>query len=168
MKRLRILVLLGLPGTLAAQTVYRCPGPPVLYTDAVSPAEAQAKGCKALDGAPVSVLQVPRVKPAPAALAKEAAVPAGGPAGAGGGAKVDAGTQKLRDSDRRLVLETELRAAEKRLAELQAEYAGGQPERRGDERNYAKYLERVAELKASVSRQEQDIAALRREIGKLN
>jgi hypothetical protein len=35
--------------------VYRCSGPPVLYTDAISAAEAQAKGCKTIDGAPVSV-----------------------------------------------------------------------------------------------------------------
>jgi len=42
-----------------------------------------------------------------------------------------------------------------------------EPERRGDERNYARYLDRVASLKASITRKEADIAAIRRELAKL-
>ena len=68
---------------------------------------------------------------------------------------------------KRQVLERELREAEAKLAELQKEYAGGTPERRGDERNYQKYLDRVADLKASISRQEADIGAIKRELSKL-
>jgi predicted RNase H-like nuclease (RuvC/YqgF family) len=66
------------------------------------------------------------------------------------------------------VLETELRQAESRLAELRREYADGNPERLGSERNYARYQERVSELKAALSRQEADVAALKRELAKLN
>jgi len=51
------------------------------------------------------------------------------------------------------------------LAALQKEYNNGQPERRGDEKNAQKYLDRVAELKAAVTRKEADVAALRRELG---
>ena len=54
------------------------------------------------------------------------------------------------------------------LAVRSGEFNGGEPERRGDERNFAKYQERVAELKAAIGRQEADVAALRRELAKLN
>ena len=160
--KLLLTPFLLLPLLAGAQTVYRCPGPPVLYTDSISAKEAEAKGCRPIEGAPVSVVQVPR-RAAPAAKPE-------GPAGRASGEareRVDPGVQKVRDSDRRLVLDNELRTAEAKLAELQREYAGGNPERRGDERNYAKYQERVAELKAAISRQEADIAALKREIAKL-
>ena len=40
-------------------------------------------------------------------------------------------------------------------------------ERRGDEKNYQKYLDRTAELKAGIERSESDIAALKRELSKL-
>lgn len=165
MRRMKLLLtpFLLLPLLAAAQTVYRCPGPPVLYTDTISAKEAELKGCRAIEGAPVSVVQTPRRAP-PAAKPEGPA----GRASAEGRERVDPGVQKVRDSDRRLVLDNELRTAEAKLAELQREYAGGNPERRGDERNYAKYQERVAELKSAISRQEADIAALKREIAKLN
>ena len=140
-----------------ASQVYRCPGPPVLYTDALSPKEAQEKGCRTIEGSPITVVSPPKPRP-----------PVAGPSNAEGSTvKVDPALQKARDSDRRGVLERELREAEAKLAELQKEYANGTPERRGDERNYQKYLDRVAELKASISRQEADIAAIKREIIKL-
>jgi hypothetical protein len=82
-------------------------------------------------------------------------------------ARIDPAEQRARDSDARRILTEELQREERRLAELQREYNGGEPERRGDERNYQRYLDRVAELKAGISRKEADIAAIRREIGKL-
>ena len=48
----------AIPG--AASAVYRCPGNPVLYTDAISAKEAREKGCKLLEGAPVTVFQGPK------------------------------------------------------------------------------------------------------------
>ncbi len=157
-----VLSVLAAPA-LAQSTVYRCPGPPVLYTDAISAKEAQEKGCRTIEGTPITILQAPaRVRsaasgPAPAAATRPA----------DGSARVDPSQQRSRDSERRRVLETELRESEQRLAALQQEYAGGNPERRGDERNYQRYLDRVAELKASIARQENDIQALKREISKL-
>jgi len=48
---------------------------------------------------------------------------------------------------------------------LQAEFNNGEPERRGDERNYAKYQERVQTLKDALARSDRNIEALRRELG---
>ena len=135
-------------------TVYRCPGPPVLYTDALSAQEAREKGCTTIEGAPVTVIQSPKVR-APA------------PAPASGGTKVDPADQRARDNDARRILADELRREEDRLAQLQKDYNNGEPERRGDERNYQKYIDRVADMKAAITRKEADIAALKREISKL-
>ena len=41
----------------AEGTVYRCPGPPVLYTDALSAKEAIEKGCRTIEGTPITVIQ---------------------------------------------------------------------------------------------------------------
>jgi hypothetical protein len=155
-----LLALTLLPLAGHAQMVYRCPGPPVLYTDQLSAKEAEAQGCKPLDAAPVSVVQTPRRAAPPP-------TPPGASAPRAPGERVDPTTQKQRDSDRRGVLEAELRSAEAKLAELKKEYADGQPERRGDERNYQKYLDRVETLKAAVQRQEADIAAIKRELAKV-
>jgi hypothetical protein len=87
--------------------------------------------------------------------------------GAAPGERVSLAEQRARDSDARRILEGELKREEERLTELQKEYNGGEPERRGDERNYQKYLDRVAELKAGIARKEADIAAIRRELSKL-
>lgn len=157
------LALLLLPLLAQAQSVvYKCPGPPVLYTDAISAKEAESKGCKPVEGAPVSVVQALRRAAAPAAPVRSES-PRASESG-----RIDPGVQKQRDNDRRSVLETELRQAESRLAELRREYADGNPERLGSERNYARFQERVSELKAALSRQEADVAALKRELAKLN
>jgi chromosome segregation ATPase len=150
-------------GAQAQGTVYRCPGPPVLYTDALSAKEAIEKGCRTIEGTPITVLQAPRPRAATAAAA--AAAPSAESRGAD--TRIDAGQQRVRDDERRRVLQAELRQAEERLAALQREYNGGQGERRGDERNYQKYLDRMAELKDSVARTEADVQALKREISKL-
>ncbi|MGA0612644.1 hypothetical protein [Caldimonas sp. KR1-144] len=149
-------VLACAPALAQERTVYRCPGN--VYTDGLTAKEAAAKGCKTLEGAPVTVIQstVPRRSESGAAARS-----------GGEGAKVDPADQRARDADKRRILEDELRREEERLASLQKEYNNGEPERRGDERNYQKYLDRVADLKASIERSQADIAALRREIGKL-
>jgi hypothetical protein len=139
--------------------VYRCPGPPVLYTDALSAQEAKDKGCRTIEGAPITIVQAPpRARP-----------PAPGSASAprSGDTKVDPASQRARDSDARRILADELRAEEERLAAMKAEFNNGEPERRGDERNFAKYQERVNELRAAIQRKEADVGALRREMAKL-
>jgi hypothetical protein len=150
-------------GAQAQSTVYRCPGPPVLYTDALSAKEAQAKDCRSIEGTPITVLPAarPRANPAQAGNA------GGGEARGSNDGRIDPNQQRSRDGERRRVLEAELREAQDRLDALQRDYAGGSAERRGDEKNYQKYLDRMAELKASIGRQEVDVQALKREISKL-
>ncbi|RVU45642.1 hypothetical protein EOE66_14240 [Rubrivivax rivuli] len=142
------------------KTVYRCPGPPVLYTDAMSPQEAKDKGCRAIEGTPVTVIPAPRPR-APAATT------ASSPGARPGDARVDPAEQRARDSDARRILGEELRREEERLATMKREFNNGEPERRGDERNFAKYQERVAEMRAAITRKEADVAALKRELAKL-
>ena len=132
-------------------TMYRCPGNE--YNNTLSPKEAKDKGCKTIEGAPITIIQT--VKP-------RASVASSGPAGS----KVDPAEQRARDSDARRILESELKREEDRLASLKAEYNNGEPERQGNEKNYQKYLDRVADMKSAIARKEGDITALKREIAK--
>ncbi len=141
-----------------AKPVYRCPGPPVLYTDTLSAQEAKDKGCRTIEGTPITVVQAPK-RPAPAPVSAAASRP--------GDQKVDPASQRARDTDARRILNEELQREEERLAALKAEFGTGEPERRGDERNFARYQERVTEMKAAIQRKEADIAAIRRELAKL-
>ena len=85
-----------------------------------------------------------------------------------GAPRVNSSYQRARDSDARAILESELRKAEARHAELVKEYNNGAPERNAlDLRNPQRYMERTAELKASVARSESDIAGIKREIARL-
>ena len=141
--------------------VYRCPGPPVLYTDAMSPQEAREKGCRTIEGTPITVIQGRPKAPAANAAGGSAAAPRAADS------RVDPGAQRQRDGEARRILLDELKKDEDRLGAMQKDYNNGEPERQGDERNYARYLERVAEMKAAITRKEADIAALKREIAKL-
>lgn len=143
------------------RTVYRCPGPPVLYTDTLSPQEARDRNCRTIEGATVTVVQSPPRRPA-------SAPPAGtSTARPAGETRIDPASQRARDADARRILQEELQREEERLGQLRAEFGNGEPERRGDERNFARYQERVAEMRAAILRKEADIAALKRELAKL-
>ena len=151
------LTVLALPA--AAQTrVWRCGNE---YTnDAVS---AQKRNCKPMEGGNVTVVQSPRFSGGSSSTTTASAVrsPAGSP-------RVEDTTQRQRDSEARTVLESDLRKAESRQADLLKEYNNGEPEKQGAEsRNYQKYLDRVAEMKAQVDRNESDIAGIRRELSRL-
>jgi hypothetical protein len=159
-----VALLLAIPlGAQAQGTVYRCPGPPVLYTDALSAKEAIDRGCRTIEGSPITVVQSVRPRAATAAGATGTAAEPARP----GEGRIDASQQRSRDDERRRVLQTELRQAEERLTLARKEFNGGEGERRGDERNYQRYLDRMAELKDSVARYEADVQALKREISKL-
>jgi hypothetical protein len=137
--------------------VYKCPGN--LYTGTITPKEANDKGCKPLEGASVTVIQSGPVRRAPAPSVDSASRPAD--------SRVAPADQRARDADKRRILETELQREQERLAGLKREYNDGQPERRGDEKNYQKYLDRTAALKADIERSQSDVNALQRELGKL-
>ena len=161
-KAVALMLITLAPGVQAASpVVYRCPGPPVLYTDGLTALEAQTRGCRVIETPPVTV--VPAVKPKPTAAAAPSATTTPRPAES----RVNASDQRARDAEARRILEGELRSGEEKLAALKTEFNNGEPERRGDERNYQRYLDRVADLKTQIQRRESDVAAIRREIGKL-
>lgn len=140
-------------GASAQTKIFRCGNS---YTN--DEAEAKAQKCKLVEGGNVTVVQGTKVLSTSAPRVATAPVTA---------PRVDAGEQKARDSDAKAILEAELKKAEQRLADLQAEYKGGEPDKLGPEtRNHQKYLDRVNELKASIERTEKDIAGLKRELGR--
>lgn len=151
---LLLLLLLLCANAQAQERIYRCGN---AYTNTVT--EAQAKNCKLVEGANVTVVQGTRP-------ARQSAPAQASPASAG--PRVNTQEQKSRDADARLILQSELKKAEARHAELLKEYNHGEPERLGNEaRNYQRYLDRVAELKASLARNESDMAGIRRELERL-
>ena len=137
-------------------TMYRCPGND--YNNTITAKEAKDKGCKTIDGAPITIIQITKQRPS------SAAVPgASGPAAT----RVDPAEQRARDNDARRILEAELKREEERLGFMRTEFNNGEPERRGDEKNNQKYIERVSDMKAALARKENDIASIKRELAKL-
>ena len=153
----------------APARIFRCGN---TYTN--DPVQAQAAGCRPVQGSPVTVVEGTRVQApsaAPAAAASpgpSSATPAVNPAGQRPEARIDSREQQARDAQAREILEEELRRAQLRQAELQREYNNGEPEKLGPEtRNHQKYLDRIEQLKASLARNESDIQGLRRELARL-
>ena len=150
-------------GVQADGAIYLC-------TDAAGHKEftdSQKTGkCSLLDlpGAITAPLAKPAAKAARPGSA--GAATSGTPVSPSGGdfPKVDGALQKARDGDRREILQDELKNEEQKLDDLKRQFNDGQPERNGNERNYAKYLERVEQMKDSISRTEKNIDALKREM----
>lgn len=142
-----------------APVVMRCPGPPVLYADNLSPQEARSRNCKPVGDLPVAQAPtaVPRSPAAPAPSGTTAAAlsaPAAAQAGTVAEARVRADEQRLRDAEARRILEAELRREEGRLQDA----LKGAGTVRG---------ERSAADAAHVRRVESDIEAIRRELARL-
>ena len=148
----------GGAGAQEGTVTYRCPNND--YKNTISAKEAEKLGCKKLEGAPVTVIQMTKPRPQGSG-ATPAAATGSGPN------RVDPAAQRSRDSDARRILENELKTEEDNLAALKKEFNNGQPERLGNEQNYQKYVDRVAQLSAAITRKEADIAAIRRELQKL-
>jgi hypothetical protein len=158
MRTLAAILLLGplcSPWALGG-TVYRCPNN--VYTSEISDKEAKDRNCRTIEGAPITIVSPPKRAPVQASAN-------GAPRGEG--TKVDGKDQRARDSDARAILEAELKREEEALAALQKEFNNGEPDRQGGERNYARYQERVEEMKSAIARKQADVAALRRELAKL-
>ena len=67
-----------------------------------------------------------------------------------------------------MILQTELKKAETRKADLAREYNGGEPQKNALEmRNPAFYNKRVDDLKTEMGRLDSDIAGIQRELGRL-
>ena len=168
MKFLIVLTFIAFATGVHAQSgntrVWRCDRN--TYTD--NEQVARAQNCKLVDGGHVTVIQGTRVN--------NPTTPAASPANGGvrvatappAAPRVESNEQRAREADARAILEAELKKAEARRAELLKEWNNGEPEKLGPEtRNYQKYLDRVAELKASIARNESDIAGIKRELSRV-
>ncbi len=148
--------------TPATAQVFRCAGVSGTTPEYINNAkEAQQRGCKTMEGGNVTVVQgTPASKSA-------VSVASNNPTRLS--PRTDGGPeQKARDSDSRIILESELKKTETKLAEQQKEYNNGEVEKQGIEgRNYQRYLDRVAGLKEGIARNLSDIAGLKREISRL-
>ena len=163
---LRLALVAGLAAHTGAQAdsvIYKCVDKTsnrVEFTDVKKP------GCQVLD-LPGYVASTPAPAPraAPAVTMRQGAGrPAAASPNPAGFPRVDTATQKARDDDRRTILEDELRAEERKLADLKRDYNNGEPERQGNEKNYAKYQERVAGMRDDIGRAEKNVEAIKREI----
>jgi predicted RNase H-like nuclease (RuvC/YqgF family) len=114
------------------------------------------RGCRRLDTETISTIPAPTTNQQAKAGTLDSSFP-----------RIDSQIQKRRDQDRLQILMDEVRTEESKLSELRREYQNGEPERLGNERNYAKYQERVAQMKDDILRTEKNIEALKREIGNL-
>ena len=134
---------------LAQTPVYRCGN---VYTNQV-PSDKSSE-CKLVASASVTVIPAPQgLRSLPAATPAVSTSP----------------EKKKKDADARWILETELRKLEARQADLQTEYNQGAPEKLAAEtRNHQKYIDRIAQLRDSLSRNAEDIAGLRRELERLS
>lgn len=145
MNKLKLMILLSATLSLSAQAeIYK-------YVDEngrVTYSNIPKKGARKLDLEPLPTM--PGVKP-------QASSPTNFP-------KVDSSTQKKRDDSRRKILEQELEAEEKQLADAKKALAEGEGTRMGDERNYQKYLDRVQKLKDDVAQHEKNVNALQKEL----
>ncbi|MES2530942.1 MAG: hypothetical protein V4636_07890 [Pseudomonadota bacterium] len=147
----------------AQERVWRCGNE---YTN--NAAMAQQRGCKVMEGGNVTVVQGTRPALVGAARTSGATAAADASTAPLGSQRVEGADQRSRDGEARSILEAELRKAESRRADLQRDYNNGEPEKQGSEsRNYQKYIDRVADMKAEIARNDMDIAGIRRELGRL-
>ena len=165
---LTLWIIAALPVAAFAQDrIYRCGNE---YTNNAT--QAKERGCKLVEGGNVTIVR--GTAPAPAAPAAPAAGGGAAPAARSAGTapasapRIDNAEQRKRDADAKAILEQELRRAQARQAELAKEYNNGEPDKIGGEaRNHQKYLDRVAELKAAIERNQSDIEGIKRELGRL-
>ena len=149
-------VALAALGASDTGVMYRCPGND--YNNTLTAKEAKDKGCKTIDGAPITIIQITKQRPSTGPSSS-----ASGPAAT----RIDPAEQRARDNDARRILEAELKREEERLAAMRTEFNNGEPERRGDEKNNQKYIDRVSDMKAAMARKENDITSIKRELAKL-
>jgi hypothetical protein len=138
--------------------IYKCVGPSgiIEYKN-----NGPTKDCKKLELQGISVI------PAPASAKKSGGVQTASLKSSSSPAdfpRIDNGTQKARDNDRRQILLDEMKSEQDKLAALKKDYNNGEPERQGNEANFSKYQERVTAMKDDISRTEKNIEALQREL----
>jgi outer membrane translocation and assembly module TamA len=120
-----------------------------------------AKSCEKMQIQAVSTIPAPKL---PAARSSNGAAATPTPPNF---PRVEPAQQKARDEGRKDLLQDELVKTEAKCTALKKEYNNGEPERQGNERNYAKYQERTAKLKEDLDRCDSDLVALKKEIALL-
>ena len=144
-------------GTLAASAaraqvteIYKCidPGGRPLYTS--DKRDTAGKKCEL-------VSREVNVAPAPPKPAAKAPSPANFP-------KESAAERANAKGKQREILEKELASEQQLLAKAKKDLAEQEAQRSGDERNYARVLERLQPYKDTVETHEKNIEALRREL----
>ena len=136
------------------QTIWRCVDPSGKTHVTNVKDETTGKDCK--------VIQSQRVTVIPALAAPKAASksPSGFP-------KESAGERASARDRQKAALESELASEEALLAKAKAELAEQESIRTGDERNYARVLERLQKYKDNVELHAKNADELRKELGKL-
>ena len=164
---LESVILLGLvvwAGQSAAQgTVFRCKGNE--YVASVK--DSKNGDCKLMEGGNVTVVQGTRANLPAAEPIKVASAAPKATSSSSGQRSEGSSEQRSRDSDARVILESELKRSEAKQAELLKEYNNGEPDRGAlDIKMPQRYIERVAEMKASIARLSSDIEGIKRELGR--
>ena len=144
------------PLASAQERIYRCGNE---YTNNAS--VAKQRNCQVIEKGHVTVVHTPAAAARSASTeAKAASAPSGNRA-----VKVDPGQQKARDNDARAILQAELVKAQERLNATKLEFNDGNPTKSALElRNPQVFNERLEQLKASIARQESDVAGIQREL----
>lgn len=148
---------------LARADIFKCVDEAghVTYTNS----RTSGKGCSTLArDQPVSSV------PGGSGLVRPTPVPApqnGASTGAAGFPRIDSGTQKARDGDRRRILDQELSTEQRSLDAARRELDAQESARNGADRNSARAAERVQPFRDKVQLHERNIEALRREISNL-
>jgi hypothetical protein len=136
--------------------IFKCKGADGHWTYTNDRREAEKKKCEVVTR---QVNVAPAQKPAGASTSK-AARPAEFPK--------ETPVERATGRDRqRLILENELTAEQTALAKAREELAAQEQTRSGDERNYARVLERLQPYKDSIETHEKNIEALKRELSNL-
>lgn len=146
------------------KVTYRCPtvNNVTHFTD--NKVEAERLKCTVLTGGNVTVIEATKVQTSPAGQSTAPVRMANAPQA---GSRIDGTEQRARDSDSRAILEAELRKAEAKQTDLLKDYNNGEPGKIGGEaQNHQKYLDRVADMKANIARNDSDIAGIKRELGR--
>ncbi|CAN7508486.1 hypothetical protein [Rhizobacter sp. LjRoot28] len=147
----RLLLALACSGFVdhAAAAMYRCPsgqiGRPPVVTNLLAEADARARACEpvAVRASPLDVVTAP-----PSRQATPAAVRPDAPRLTPVAHRVDPADQRVRDTQRRAILEAELRTEEEALGRARQSGGGEEVERR-------------------AARHQENVEALRRELGRL-
>jgi hypothetical protein len=138
-------------GFACADTLYKCTDDSgqVLYTNQKN----TGRNCSVL-------AQDQAVSSVPPTRAPRSANPADFP-------RVEGEVQRSRDGERRKILENELVTERDQLEKARKDLAEQESIRSGDEKNYARVLERLQPYKDSVALHERNIDALNRELDNL-